>query len=117
MLFDGRFVVKSYDEMRREMEELLSRSEQLRSESAAALEEANALRMRSVDMRELDPAQAESLWVESEEMRTKARELMRESVELRIRAADIKHRLDIHDQIEAISDRSEKLWKRAIRNQ
>ncbi|MDH7596761.1 MAG: hypothetical protein QHG98_03325 [Methanothrix sp.] len=107
--------MKSYDEMRREMEDLLKRSEQLRADSASAMEESDSLRKRSVDIRQLDPEQAEALWIESEELRTKARELMRESVELRIKAADIKHRLDIHEQIESIPDKAEKLWRKAVR--
>lgn len=107
--------MRSYDDMRSEMEELLKRSEQLRAESASAMDESDSLRKRSVDIRQLDPEQAEALWIESEELRTKARELMRESVELRIKAADIKHRLDIREQIESLPENADKLWRKAVR--
>lgn len=107
-------VLKSYDEMRAEMEELISASAKARDRSAEEITRSDDLRSRSIDLRLSDPEQAEALWTEAEEKRELARDLMRQSVEMRIRAAEIKYRLDIHDQIEAISDEAEELWRGAI---
>lgn len=107
-------VLKSYDEMRAEMEQLLSESAKCRDRSAEEIVKSDELRSRSIDLRLSDPDQAEALWTEAEERREHSKDLMRQSVEMRIRAAEIQHRLDIHDQIEAISDEAEELWRGAI---
>ncbi|HOT06992.1 MAG: hypothetical protein A4E45_01854 [Methanosaeta sp. PtaB.Bin039] len=108
-------VVRSYEEMRQEVEQLCADHLRLKAESSDALNRSDELRNLAVETRPLDPDKAEGLWNESEELRELSRELMRQSVEARMRAAEIKHRLEIHDQIEAVSDVADELWKGAIR--
>jgi uncharacterized protein (DUF849 family) len=113
-MFAQEWTEKSYDEMRQEMEALLAEATRLKEESLEMVKGSDDLRERAVEARRVDVELAEALWQEAEDLRFQARDKMRQAVDNRIRAADIKHRLDVHDQIEAVSDEATKLWRRAV---
>lgn len=112
---DEEFVEKSFDEMEEDMARLLQESERLKKEAAELLRRSDDLKSQSVDLRPEDPSAAEQIWQESEELRTESREKMRLSVDSALKAGDIKHRLEIHDQIVAVVNRADEIWKRAVR--
>jgi alkylhydroperoxidase/carboxymuconolactone decarboxylase family protein YurZ len=112
---DDEFVEKSLEEMEEDMKSLLKESERLKMDASALLRRSDDLRNRSVDLRPQDPEAAEDLWQESEELRAEARKMMGLSVDAALRAGEIKHRIEIHDQIVAVVDRADEIWKGAIR--
>jgi len=115
MFGDEVFVEKSFEEMEQDMKDLLAESERLKKEAADIMVKANSLRNESVDLRFQDPERAEGIWQESERLREESNELKRLSVDKNLKASDIKHRLDIHDQIVAVVDHADEIWKGAIR--
>jgi len=112
---DIEFVEKSFEEMEKDMEGFLAESGRLKKEAAEILARSDELRRQSVDLRFEDPKVAEEVWQESERLREESKETMRQSVDQKIKASDVKHRLEIHDQITAVVDRAEELWKGAIK--
>ncbi|MDM7940850.1 MAG: hypothetical protein QUS07_10995, partial [Methanothrix sp.] len=101
-------------DMTQEFEELMAESKRLREEYEAALQREVEARRESVDCRPTNPELAEALWQEAEHLRDDAREMLRLSTEKRLRAAELKHRIDIHDQIESLDD-YEGVWRKAAR--
>jgi len=114
MFSEKDLVARSKEDMAAEVAELLVEAKRLREEHEAALQKEVELRAKSVDTRMGDAAQAEKLWLDAEELRDSAREMLRISMEKRLRAAEVQHRIDIHDQVEAI-DNSEEIWRKAAR--
>ena len=112
---DEEFVEKSFEEMEQDITKLQSESERLKKEATELLRESDDLRNRSIDLRSEDPLAAEQMWQESEELRDESREMMRLAVDNGLKAGEIKHRLEIHDQIVAVVDRADEIWKGAIR--
>lgn len=112
---DEVFVERSLEEMEEDMLKLQRESERQKKEAAELLRRSDELRSRSVDLRSADPEAAEVMWQESEELRAESREMVRLSVDSALKAGDIKHRLEIHDQIAAVVDRADEIWKRAVR--
>lgn len=107
-MISADLVEKSYEDMAKEIGELLAESKRLGEEASCAIEGSDHNRSQSVDLHGLDPERAESLWNEAEELRSLARDLMRQAVDAKIRAADIQHRLEIRDTIQAAMDYSKK---------
>jgi hypothetical protein len=62
-----------------------------------------------------DSSAAERVWQESEDLRAESREMIRLAVDNALKAGEIKHRIEIHDQIVAVVDRADEIWKGAIR--
>ncbi|MBN1324061.1 MAG: hypothetical protein JW986_08745 [Methanotrichaceae archaeon] len=114
-MISADLVEKSYEEMAKEIEELLAESKRLAEGASSAIERSDSYRSQSVDLHGLDSERAEGLWNEAEELRSLAREMMRQAVDARIRAADIQHCLDIHDTVQAAMDYSKKAWDGAVR--
>jgi len=112
---DDEFVEKSFEEMEEDMARLQGESELLKKEAAELQRRSDDLKSRSIDLRPEDPSAAEQIWQESEGLRDESREKMRLSVDAALKAGDIKHRLEIHDQIVAVVDRADEIWKGAIR--
>lgn len=112
---DEEFVEKSFEEMEEDMKRLQSESERLKKEATELLRRSDDLRSRSIDLRPTDPSASEEMWQESEDLRAESRETVRLSVDCGLKAGDIKHRLEIHDQIVAVVDRADEIWKGAIR--
>lgn len=108
-------ISKSYDELKAEMEDLLQKASRGFEESALMQRRAEELRLQSIDLRRENPMRAEELWAESERLCDDCRELIRRSVQDRIRAGEIKRRLEIHDQIEAVGDDADMIWKKALK--
>ena len=115
MFGDEVFVEKSFEEMEQDMKDLLAESERLKKEAADLMAKADTLRNESVDLRIQDPKRSEEIWQESERLREEGKEMRRLSVDKSLKASDIKHRLDIHDQIVAVVDHADEIWKGAIR--
>lgn len=115
MFGDEVFVEKSFEEMEQDMKDLLAESERLKKESVDLMMKADSLRNESVDLRFQDPEKAEGIWQESERLCEEGKEMRRLSVDKNLKASDIKHRLDIHDQIVAVVDHADEIWKGAIR--
>ena len=114
MFSEKDLVTRSVEEMSREAEELLAESKRLRDEHDAALEREAELRRESVESRPNDAGLAEALWQESERLRDEGQEALRLSMEKRLRAAEIRHRIDIHDQIESL-DGYDEVWRKAAK--
>jgi chromosome segregation ATPase len=112
---DEVFVEKRFEEMEEDMLSHQTESERLKKEAAELLRRSDELRSRSVDLRSADPEAAEEMWQESEDLRGESREMMRLSVDSALKAGEIKHRLEIHDQIVAVVDRADEIWKGAVR--
>ena len=112
MFSETDLVARSKEDMTREVEELLADAKRLKEEHETALQSEKELRVKSVETRPADAAQAEKLWQEAEELRDGAREMLRLSMEKRLRAAEVQHRIDIHDQIESM-DNSDEVWRKA----
>jgi hypothetical protein len=112
MFSEKDLVARSKEDMAREVEELLASAKRQKEEHEAAMQKEKELRVKSVETRPTDAAQAEKLWQEAEELRESAKELLRISMENRLRGAEVQHRIDIHDQIESI-DNSDEVWKKA----
>lgn len=116
MFSEKDLIERSVEEMATEVRELLAGAEQLRGEHERALKEEMGLRTKSIENRQLDPEGAERMWQQAEQLREDAKESLRLSVEKRLRAAEIQHKIEIHDQIEAM-DVSEDAWQRALRTE
>ena len=112
---DEEFVENSFKEMEEDMRRLQNESERLKKEAIELLRRSDDLRSRSIDLRSIDPSAAEEMWQKAEELRAESREMVRLSVDCGLKAGDIKHRLEIHDQIVAVVDRADEIWKGAIR--
>lgn len=112
---EDEFVERSFEEMEVDMKRLLEESQRLKKEASDLLRRSDDLRRRSIELRPEDPAAAEEMWQESEELRVESREMVRLSVDSSLKAGDIKHRIKIHDQIVAVVDRADEIWKGAIR--
>ena len=115
MFQDDGIVERSIEDMRLEMETLLKESNQNREESYALLEESKKVRSKSIELRSANPDMAESLWEEAEQLFNQSKNLYRDSVDKMLKASDIKHRIEVHDQIEATIDHADDLWKGAIK--
>lgn len=115
MGIDDEFVERSFEEMEEDMTRLQKESERLKEEASNLLRRSDDLRNRSIDLRKEDAAAAEVIWQESEELRAESREMVRLSVDCALKAGEIKHRIEIHDQIVAVMDRADEIWKGAIR--
>lgn len=114
MFSEKDLVARSVEDMTQEFEELMAESKRLRQEYEAALQREAELRRESVDCRPTNLELAERLWQEAEHLKDDAREMLRLSTEMRLRAAEVKHRIDIHDQIESLDD-YEGIWRKAAR--
>lgn len=114
MFSEKDLVVRSVEEMSREVEELLAESKRLRDEHDAALEREADLRRESVESRPNDAGLAETLWQEAERLREEGQEMLRLSMEKKLRAAEVQHRIDIHDQIESL-DGYDEVWRKAAK--
>ena len=112
---DEEFVEKSFEEMEQDMTKLQKESERIKKEATELLRRSDDLKNRSIDLRSTDPLAAEKMWQESEDLRAESREMMRLAVDNALKAGEIKHRIEIHDQIVAVVDRADEIWKGAIR--
>jgi hypothetical protein len=105
---------RSVEEMSREAEELQAESKRLRESYEAALLREEELRRESVDTRPTNAEVAEALWQEAEMVKDEGRENLRLSMETKLRAAEIRHRIEIHDQIQSLNNYDE-VWQKAAR--
>ncbi len=112
---DDEFVERSFEEMEEDMRRLLKESQRRKEEASNLLRRSDSLRNRSIDLRTEDQEAAEVIWQESEELREESREMVRLCVDCALKAGDIKRRIEIHDQIVAVVDRADEIWKGAIR--
>ena len=105
---------RSVEEMSLEAEELQAESKRLRENYEAALLREEELRRESVETRPNNAEQAETLWQEAERVKDEGREMLRLSMEMKLRAAEIRHRVEIHDQIQSLNNYDE-VWQKAAR--
>jgi len=105
---------RSVEEMSREAEELLAESKRLRESYETALLKEGELRRESVETRPSNAEAAEALWQEAERLKDESREMLRLAMETKLRAAEIRHRIEIHDQIQSL-DNYDEVWRKAAR--
>ena len=114
MLSENDLIVKSTEDMRQEIEDLIAESKLLREGHDTALQKEEALRLESVETRRTDPELSEMLWQEAENLHSESKEMLRESLEKKLRAVELQHRIDIRSQIESLNN-YEEIWKRAAK--
>lgn len=112
MFSEKDLVERSAEEMQAEIDSLSAESEELRKKHTEALKRITELRRDSVDLRPTDPHRAEKLWLKAESLQEEAKEMLQLSMEKRLRASEIKHRLDIHAQIESLENYDD-IWRKA----
>jgi hypothetical protein len=112
MFSENDLIVRSREDMSREVETLLTESSCLREEHDAALKKEAELRKESVECRPSDPDLAEALWQEAERLKEDGREKLGLSMEKKLRAAEVQHRIDIHDEIGSLNNYDE-VWSKA----
>ena len=105
---------RSVEEMSREAEELEAESKRLRESYEAALLREGELRRESVETRPNNAEAAEALWQDAERVKDESREMLRLATETKLRAAEIRHRIEIHDQVQSLNDYDE-VWQKAAR--
>ncbi|MCX6668864.1 MAG: hypothetical protein NTV25_03535 [Methanothrix sp.] len=105
---------RSVEEMSLEAEELQAESKRLRESYEAALLREGELRRKSVETRPTNAEAAEVLWQETERIKDEGREMLRISLEMKLRAAEIRHRVEIHDQVQSLNNYDE-VWQKAAR--
>jgi hypothetical protein len=114
MFSEKDLVARSVEDMCREVDELRFESERLRADYELAMQKERELRQKSVEIRSYDAEKAETLWQEAETLKDDGQEMLRLSLEKKLRAAEVQHRIDIHEQIESISNYDE-VWQEAAK--
>jgi len=114
MFSEKDLVVRSIEDMAREVADLQALAKEERERSEALNQKEIELRRKSVDIRPVNAELAESFWLEAESIRDESRELMRLSMEHKLRAAEVQRRIDIHDQVKSL-DNYDEVWREAAK--
>jgi hypothetical protein len=112
MFSEKDLVVRSIEDMSREVDELHLESERLLKDCELAKQNELELRQKSVEIRPYDAEKAEIFWQEAEQLKDDGQEMLRLSMEKKLRAAEVQHQIDIHGQVESLSDYDE-VWQKA----
>ncbi len=105
---------RNVEDMKHEVEELLAESNRLQREHEIATQKEFELRKRSIEVRPENAELAEAIWQEAELLKDESREMLRLSMEKKLHAAEVKHRIDIHCQIESL-DNYDEVWRESAR--
>lgn len=114
MFSEKDLVARSAEDMSHEVDELRFESERLRTDYELAMQKERERRQKSVEIRPFDAEKAETLWQEAETLKDEGQEMLRLSLEKKLRAAEVQHRIDIHAQIESMSNYDE-VWQEAAK--
>jgi hypothetical protein len=114
MFSEKDLVARTVEDMSREVEELQAESNRLLLAHGEAMQKEEEVRRKSVESRPNNAEMAEALWQEAETLREDGREMLRLSLEQKLRAAELKHRIEIHDQIESL-DYYDEAWRKAAK--